>query len=61
MIKTGSLKVFSKPKVSHLIIDFKASVNVFKFEPLSFTYAMILLPKPYAIQNSIKFLANVVL
>jgi hypothetical protein len=33
-------------------------VNVFKFEPSSFTYAMILFLKPYASKSSIRFLVN---
>ncbi len=49
---------FSKPKVSHLTTDFKGLANEFKFEPLSFTYAIILFLKPYASKILIRFLAN---
>ncbi len=51
-------KLSSKPKVSHLTTDFKVVVNVFKFEPSSFTYVMILFFKPYASKSSIRFLTN---
>ncbi len=51
MTKIGSLKaLFPNLKFLHLTTNIKALVNVFKFEPSSFTYPMILFLKPYALK-----------
>jgi hypothetical protein len=39
-------------------MEFKALVNIFRFEPSSFTYGIILFLKPYASKRAIRFIAN---
>ncbi len=47
MAKTSVLKLSSKPKISHVTIDFKVVGIVVKFDPSSFTYVIFYNLNPY--------------
>ncbi len=57
-LETSPGKFFFKFQASHFTIDFSALVNVFKFEPLYLTFAIILFLKPYISRKSIIFVTN---
>jgi hypothetical protein len=51
-----SLKLSSKPKTSHLTIDFKVVDIIINFDLSSFTYVFFL--NPYWLSNFVKLVAK---